>query len=73
VTPYAGAYYVNILNLGKGAIYIRADQDPDDDDPESEKLPAGHADNLILVPDGPAGLRVLAGDDTTVVLRLVRG
>jgi len=74
VTPYAGAYYYNILNLGPAAVYIRADDDPDFDDEESETLPAGHADNLILVPDGPEGLRVMAHvPHATITLRLVRG
>lgn len=73
VTPYSGAYYYNILNVGPAAIHIRADQDPSIGDDEAELLPAGHADNLILVPDGPAGLRVIADAVATVVLRLVRG
>lgn len=84
VTPYAGPYaplageasavYVNVLNLGPGNVYIRADDDPADGDPQSETLPPGHADNLILVPDGPQGLRFLAmGALTTITIRLVQG
>ena len=83
VTPYAGPYYYNVLNLGAATVYIRADQDPAEGDPLSETLPAHHADNLILVPEGTEGLRFLAGlpileggepDDRAVItLRLVRG
>jgi len=60
VTPYSGAYFLNILNLGPATVYIRADPDPVPSDPETETLPAFCADNAILVPDGPAGLRVMA-------------
>ena len=87
VTPYSGTYAYNVLNLGPCTVYIRADDDPDPDDPESETLPPRHADNGILVPDGPAGLRFVVGppcededgngDDrprpTVITVRLVRG
>ena len=74
-TPYAGPYYYNVMNLGLGTVYIREDADPDPDDAEVETLPAGHADNLILVPDGSAGLRFLAEapHGARITLRLVRG
>jgi len=73
VTPYAGAYYLNVLNLGPAAIHIRADHDPNITDQESETLHAGHADNGILVPDGREGLRILAAlPGTTITVRLVR-
>lgn len=60
-TPFCGAYYYNIFNLGPCTVYIRADADPAPGDPQSEMLPPGCADNLVLVPDGTVGLRFLAG------------
>lgn len=75
VTPYAGPYYYNILNLGPGDLYLRYDDDPAPDDPESETLPAGCADNLVVIPEGREGLRVAAALGTTsaMSIRLVRG
>lgn len=61
VTKFCGAYYVNILNLGPCTVYLRDDGDPAVNDPDSETLPPGSADNLLLVPEGVNGLRVLAG------------
>ena len=61
VTPYCRAYYYNVFNLGPCTVYIRGDADPAVDDPQSEVLPPGCADNLILVGDGTVGLRFLAG------------
>lgn len=60
-TRYCGAVYLNVLNLGPCTVYIRGDRDPEVDDREAETLPPFCADNLILVPDGEAGLRFLAG------------
>lgn len=60
-TPFCGAYYYNILNLGPCTVYIRADADPSPNDPESEVLPPYCADNLVTVPDGTKGLRFVAG------------
>ena len=61
VTPFCGVFYYNILNLGPCTVYIRADADPAPNDPESETLPPGVADNLVVVPDGTQGLRFVAG------------
>jgi len=61
VTGFCGSYRVNILNLGPCTVYYRADADPAVNDPESITLPPGTADNGIVIPDGPAGLRVIAG------------
>ena len=61
VVEYCGAYHVNILNLGPCTIYIREDADPVINDPMTETLPPGTADNQVLVANGPAGIRVLAG------------
>lgn len=60
-TPYCGAYYFDILNLGPCTVYIRADADPSPNDPQSETLPPFCADNQVLVPDGTVGLRFVAG------------
>lgn len=60
-TPFCGAYYYDILNLGPCTVYFRADADPKVNDPQSETLPPYCADNLVLVPDGTQGLRFLAG------------
>jgi hypothetical protein len=75
-TPYFGPYYYNILNLGPGVIYYRDQVDPQPpDDPHSVTLPPFCADNLVLIPVGPEGLRVIAWDmfPTKITLRLVRG
>jgi hypothetical protein len=61
VTAHCGSYAVNILNLGPCTVYIRADADPHVNDPDSETLPPGSADNMLHIPDGPHGLRVIAG------------
>jgi len=61
VTPFCGPYYYNILNLGPCTVYYRADADPAVNDPHSVMLPPFAADNLVLVPDGPGGLRFVAG------------
>lgn len=61
VTPYSGPYYYNVLNLGPCTIYIRDDHDPEPGDEKSVTLPPLAADNLVLIPDGPVGLRLKAG------------
>ena len=82
VTPYAGPYYYNVLNLGPCTVYMRDDVDPDPDDEKSLTLPPNVADNLVLIPDGPEGLRLKAGAPCTghvgpprsrITMRLVRG
>jgi hypothetical protein len=81
-TPYAGPYYYNMLNLGPCTVYMRDDDDPDEDDERSLTLPPHIADNLVLIPDGPEGLRLKAGPPCTahagpprarITMRLVRG
>ena len=83
VTPYSGPYYYNILNVGPSTVYMRDDEDPDPDDEKSLTLPPNTADNLVLIPDGPEGLRLIAGPPSSpghvgpptskVTMRLVRG
>lgn len=81
VTPFAGTYYYNILNLGPGNVYLRGDGDPVVGGAATETLPASTADNAILVPDGLAGLRVMCDPHsaeepdvhTRITVRLVRG
>lgn len=88
-TEYEGPYYYNILNTGPCSVYLRDDADPGYNDPHTERLPPGAADNLIVIPQGSIGLRCLAGgpcmpgagpcagDGTgctvTLSVRLVRG
>lgn len=64
VTPYAGPYFYNVMNLGPSTVYIRADQDPTVGDSLSVTLPPFACDNLILVPEGTDGLRFVAGPPT---------
>jgi hypothetical protein len=81
VTPFAGPYYYNVLNLGPSTIYIREDADPGPNDEKSVTLPPYTADNLVLIPDGPRGLRLKAGQPpphptparAKITMRLVRG
>ena len=83
VTPYSGPYYYNVFNIGPSTVYIRDDRDPDPDDEKSETLPPNCADNLMLIPDGPEGLRLIAGPPNApghigppkskITMRLVRG
>lgn len=61
VTPYAGPYYYNVLNLGPCTVYMRADADPVAGDPLSVTLPPGCADNLVVIPEGTDGLGLVAG------------
>ena len=65
--------YYNILNLGPSTVYFRANADPSATDPQSETLPAGLADNGVLVPDGTVGLRFLAAAATSLTIRVVPG
>ena len=60
-TGFCGAFYINVMNLGPCTVFYRADADPSVDDPQSIMLPPFAADNSILIPDGIAGLRFIAG------------
>jgi hypothetical protein len=66
----SGTYYIDLLNLGPGTLYIRADGDPAPDDPQSETLPAMQYDNEIPV-DGVKGLRILSDQAGQVTARMV--
>jgi hypothetical protein len=72
-SPSGGGYYCNLLNLGPGTLYLREGADPDPNDPQTETLPAMVADNLILAPDAPRGLRVMADQNGKITARLIRG
>lgn len=65
VTPFCGTYFFNILNLGPCTVYLRGDGDPAVNDPASETLPPGAADNLLPVADGVQGIRLIAGPPCT--------
>ena len=60
---------VDILNLGPGALYMRADANPSAADPNSLQLPANFAMNRIAV-DGTTGLGIIAAADTTISVRV---
>jgi hypothetical protein len=67
IPPEVGIFSINVANLGPGNIYLRANADPVPNDPHTETLPAGAADNGIQV---PGSLRVLADADSTITARL---
>ena len=71
--PLAGGYYCSILNLGPGTVYLRETEDPDPNDPATETLPPLVADNLIVTPDSPRGLLVMADQNGRITARVVRG
>ena len=60
---------LDILNLGPGAVYVRADANPATNDPNSMEIPANFAVNSIAV-DGLIGLGVIAAADTTISVRV---
>jgi hypothetical protein len=55
----------DVLNIGPGAVFLRADLDPTVIDSHSLKLPAGFAVNALIV-DGRVGLGVIADANTTI-------
>jgi FtsP/CotA-like multicopper oxidase with cupredoxin domain len=83
VTQFPGLHYYNVMNLGPCTLYYRDDVNPGSTDARSLTLPPSTADNLVIIPNGPVGLRFMTdgpcvesfADDpvTTMTLRLVRG
>jgi hypothetical protein len=59
---------VDILNLGPGAIFIRADKDPTTSDMNSLQLPANWSANRLNV-ESNTGLGIIAAADTTIGVR----
>ena len=78
ITAASGVYRLNwvsgssraldLMNLGPGTIFIRADLDPTVDDPRSLEIPANWAINHLDV-DGRTGLGLIATADTRVSMR----
>ena len=63
-----GLRQIDILNLGPGAVFIRADKDPTAADPNSLQLPANWSANGLNV-ESNTGLGVFASADTTIGIR----
>jgi hypothetical protein len=57
VPPEPNVHLLNLVNLGPGSVYVRANADPSPGDPHSETLPKGALDNQIHT---PGTLRVVA-------------
>lgn len=60
---------VDVMNVGPGAVYIRADKDPAVNDPNSLELPANSAANRLMA-SGTTGLGIIAAADTTITVRV---
>lgn len=61
---------VDVLNLGPGAVFIRADvTNPTVNDPAALQLPANYAFNGLKV-DSALGIGIIAAADTTISVRL---
>ena len=60
-TPWSGNYYYQLLNLGPCTVYYREGREPYPGDEYSVTLPPFTADNLVVIPDGPDGLLIMAG------------
>lgn len=60
---------LDLLNIGPGTIYLRADLDPTLSDPYSLQLPAGWAVN-DLITDGLIGLGVIADANTKISVKV---
>jgi hypothetical protein len=56
---------VDVLNVGPGSIYMRADKDPAISDPHALLLPPNWAKSGIII-DGRAGLGIVADADTMI-------
>ena len=65
--PEPGVFSANILNLGPGWFYIRANAEPTVADPKATTLPPGGIDNDVRIGQR---LYVLASDDGTITVRL---
>jgi hypothetical protein len=63
-----GLRQIDLLNLGPGAIFIRADKDPTSTDMNSLQLPSNWAINAVNV-ESTTGLGVIASADTTIGVR----
>lgn len=61
---------VDIMNLGPGTIYIRADADPTAVDPKAIALPANWAMNKFMM-DDRIGLGILGAADTLISVRVI--
>ena len=69
ITPNPGKYWINIMNLGPGSVWLRADAPPAVSDPRSEELLPMTADNQISI-DGSRGLGIIPDANGTVVVRI---
>lgn len=68
--PAGGIRTVDLMNVGAGAIFIRADStNPTVNDPASLQLPANTAINRLTV-DGSTGLGVIAAADSAISVRV---
>jgi hypothetical protein len=66
----AGSWYANVVNLGPGNLYLRANGDPTGaTDPNSSTLPSLATDQGVPV-DGKTGLGILADQAGKVSIRL---
>ena len=65
--PEPGVFTANLLNLGPGWLYVRANAEPAVADPKATMLPPGGIDNQIRVSQR---LYVLASEDGTITVRL---
>lgn len=60
---------IDVMNVGAGAISIRADADPTVNGANTLQLPSNYAINGLKV-DGTIGLGVIAAADTTISVRM---
>ena len=69
VPPGAGGLrQIDMMNLGPGAVFIRADKDPTSSDMNSLQLPANWSINGLNV-ESNTGLGIIAAADTTISVR----
>ena len=60
---------IDLMNVGPGSVFLRADLDPAVNDPNSLLLPANTGINHLVI-DGSLGLGVIASADTTISVRV---
>ena len=60
---------IDLLNIGPGSVFLRADLDPVVNDPNSLLLPANTGFNHLMV-DGSLGLGIIATADTTISVKV---
>jgi hypothetical protein len=65
--PEPNIHSLNLLNLGPGTVYLRANADPSPGDQQSATVPPGALDNAIHT---PSTLRVIADQDSAISVRL---